>query len=161
MTSQELAAWVQAVGSILAILGAAYIASWRHRVEIRERASRAQQLAKAMGDQVQASILEMKHACLLENRSLIGQPLMVIREALELGRSVDVSALPPKAISPFMSLRVAASEAQGIAAAIEASSTVDFRKVGELFDRTHSDATKAHSMLTTLLDAATGAARRR
>jgi hypothetical protein len=161
MTSQELAAWVQAIGSISAIAGAAYIVRWQHRAEVRDRARRAQQLANAVGDQVRASILEMKHACLLENRSLIGRPLAVIRDALELGRSVDLAALPPNAISPFMSLRLAASEAEGIAVAIEASSTVDFRKVGELLDKTHNDATKAHSMLTTLLDTGAGAARRR
>ena len=154
LTSEQWAAWVQAIGSIAAIIAAIWIASRQHRIAVseakRERAERAARTARlctTFGDQVVEGIKDMAEACAGQSRKFVGLALSRLREAVEYSRSVDVNALPPDAIQPFLFLRIFAAHAISNGEPIVASPMLQFRQAEQDFDAIGEDASGMNLIL--------------
>jgi len=158
LSSEQWAAWVQAIGSILAIIAAFLIASlqlWfslaKERREQRERAQRIARLSTAFGTQLIESITNMTEACTKGNRLLMEQALSHLNEVVEFSRSVDVAGLPANAIRPFMTLRILAGKVNKYFELVAMNPSTAFGKVEQDLDRMHTNASNASLMLAAAL----------
>ena len=154
LSSEEWAAWVQAVGSILAIIAAIWIASRQHRIAVAEakrerveQAERTARLSTIFGEQLLACVADMVRGCVYENRQLVGRALSRLHEVVQFSRSVDPAELPPTAIWPYMSLRVIAAQARRYAESVEANPSIGFRHAEQEMERFRGDASKSNLML--------------
>jgi len=122
LSSEEWAAWVQAIGSIAAIFAAIWIASRQHRNAVtRERGrqvAQAKQVARLctlFSTQLFECLAETVDACEINNRDLVGHQFSRLQEVIEFSRAVNVAEIPGNALWPFMLLRVIAAQSRNYA----------------------------------------------
>lgn len=104
LLSKEAPAWIQAIGSVGAIL----IAVWISRSGERAAAQHAVISARAFASIVNRCFNSMKQGAELDQRSAVRIIQGSLEEALVSGRVIRVELLPPSCISAVLSIRAMA-----------------------------------------------------
>jgi hypothetical protein len=117
MNSSDWAAWIQAIGTILAVAAAARIASNQHKVDKQRefaaeklRRDQVARLCVVYAHQALVTFAEIVRGCSYQNIELISRQTSKLEDIVDFGRSIDISAIPADAVITFMELRGLSSE---------------------------------------------------
>lgn len=101
LLSKEAPAWIQAIGSIGAIL----FSAWLFNSSNREKKKNSLIRARAFSSMLNAAFLGMKDAAQNNQARDIVLCRATMAEALAIGRGIILEELPEECVSPVMSLR--------------------------------------------------------
>lgn len=123
MASEELAAWVQAIGTIVAVIAAAYIASSHSRSDARRRAheeglayDRACRMSTLFGNNLGACLSACAKAAGRLDEDEVRRQAAAMVSLLEWPYGAHLDRMPDDALLAFLRLRSIAREAHAYAA---------------------------------------------
>ena len=122
LSTSDVAAWVQAIGSLLAIGAAFFIANLQHRNDRRrreeEQRQRQEQVARLCKTSAVTLIFCMENfaaASEMQKAEDIAVQLYRLREIIDFARGVPLAEIPADTAEAFISLRSFAAEALQVA----------------------------------------------
>jgi hypothetical protein len=121
MSAQTWAAWVQAIGSVLALIAAIWIIRCQNLRDERrrmrdenDRVVRAYGVSHMFADMVLQAVLELQEAVIDADQVKNRQQRNVLADLLGWGRNIDLQLLAPNAAKSLIQARLVAIQAEQI-----------------------------------------------
>ncbi|TXH90323.1 MAG: hypothetical protein E6Q78_05110 [Rhodoferax sp.] len=128
--SADLAAWVQAIGSIAAVL----VAIWITNKADRDRRHAAWTMANLFASNLIAACAELRDTAGRGDTSASRRATDQLSELLEWARRIDVVLLDDKHIEGLFKIRATAVSTLGRAQEMNSNILYDYRKASEFFE---------------------------
>ncbi len=134
LSSAELAAWVQAIGTIVAISAAIGIAWWQNHSdrarrdrEASEATRRAARICVVFGVKLLESLGEMVHVLGIQAEDRIYVRKALIADLAKWPDAFDIDRLPTDAVHAFLTIRTVATEADALGRLMSTAGAVNFQ----------------------------------